>query len=249
MSDSTTPPPASTPPAAAAPDASRARGYFNQNQTEDLSLADSVLAAARSHPSEMTDREITTAWLGQFEATLTEARQRASATGQQGGEAKQATGAATAAAAGLVQALKQIQSSAKQKHQMLAEDGDPATNFATDGYLIGTRLDASRAILLQSADALITRTKADSLPGFKTPEKIAAAETLLTAYGETKDDQQDATKDKELSRIDRDTLLNSINRRRAAIQHAADALWPASDEANRPIRKTFAIPLNRAMGL
>ena len=35
----------------------------------------------------------------------------------------------------------------------------------------------------------------------------------------------------------------------AAIQHAADALWPASDEANRPIRKTFAIPLNRAMGL
>ena len=35
----------------------------------------------------------------------------------------------------------------------------------------------------------------------------------------------------------------------AAIQHAADALWPASDEANRPIRKPFAIPLNRAMGL
>ena len=51
------------------------------------------------------------------------------------------------------------------------------------------------------------------------------------------------------SRIDRDTLLNSINRRRAAIQHAADALWPSSEEANRPIRKTFAIPLNRAMGL
>ena len=58
------------------------------------------------------------------------------------------------------------------------------------------------------------------------------------------------------SRIDRDTLLNSINRRRAAIQHAADALWPATDalwpatdEANRPTRKTFGIPLNRAMGL
>ncbi len=30
---------------------------------------------------------------------------------------------------------------------------------------------------------------------------------------------------------------------------AADALWPASNEANRPIRKTFSIPLNRAMGL
>ncbi|MES2924766.1 MAG: hypothetical protein V4819_24645 [Verrucomicrobiota bacterium] len=34
------------------------------------------------------------------------------------------------------------------------------------------------------------------------------------------------TRDKELSRIDRDTLLDSINRCRAAIQHAADALWP-----------------------
>ena len=64
MPESTTPPPASTPSAAPAPGAPRARGYFNQNQTEDLSLADSVLAAARSHPAEMTDREITTAWLG-----------------------------------------------------------------------------------------------------------------------------------------------------------------------------------------
>ena len=36
---------------------------------------------------------------------------------------------------------------------------------------------------------------------------------------------------------------------RAAIQHAADALWPASEEAHRPIRKTFSIPPNRAMGL
>ena len=244
MSDTTTPPSADP-----TPDAPRTRGYFNQSQTEDLDLANSTLAAARSHPAEMTGQDITVAWLGQFEAALTEARGRSSATGQQGEEAKQATAGATTAAADLVKGLKQIQSSAKQKHQMLAEDGDPATNFLTDGYLIGTRLDASRAILLQSADALITRTKADSLPGFKTPDKILVVENLLKAYRGTTDDQQDATKDKELSRIDRDTLLNSINRRRAAIQHAADALWPASDEANRPIRKTFAIPLNRAMGL
>ena len=42
----------------------------------------------------------------------------------------------------LAAALQKIQSSAKQKHKMLDEDGDPATNFPTDGYLIGTRLDA-----------------------------------------------------------------------------------------------------------
>jgi hypothetical protein len=248
---STTPntPPASNPSAAPASDAPAPRGYFNQGQLEDLDLADSVFAAAESHPDEMTCRDITPVWLSGLAAALAEARSRATATGQQVGEAKQATSEATKAAAKLVAALKQIQSSAKQKHQMLAEDGDPETNFPTDGYLIGTRLDASRAILRQSADALIARAHADSLPGYKTPDKIKPVEDLLAAYLGTKDKQQETTKDKELSRIDRDTLLNSINRRRAAIQHAADALWPASAEANRPIRKTFGIPLNRAMGL
>lgn len=230
-------------------DAPAPRGYFNNGQLEDLDLADSVITAAESHPEEMTSRDITPTWLSGLAAALAEARRRATATGQQVGEAKQATSDATKAATKLCTALKQIQSAAKQKHQMLAEDGDPETNFPTDGYLIGTRLDASRAILRQSADALIARAKADSLPGYKTPEKIKPVEDLLTAYLGTKDEQQETTKDKELSRIDRDTLLNTINRRRAAIQHAADALWPASAEANRPIRKTFSIPLNRAMGL
>ena len=45
-------------------------------------------------------------------------------------------------------------------------------------------------------------------------------------------------------RIDRDTRPNSINRRRAGMQHAAAALWPASNEANRPIRETFGVPQN-----
>jgi small-conductance mechanosensitive channel len=246
MPESNTTPLACTPPA---PDAPATRGYFNQAQLEDLDLADSVLTASHSHPAEMTDHDITPAWLVKFQSALTEARQRASATGQQVGEAIQATADTTDAAARLVTALKQIQSAAKQKHQMDAEDGDITTNFTTDGYLIGSRLDASRAILRQCADSLIARAQADSLPGFKTPEKIAAVKSLLKAYASTKDHQQDTTEDKELSRIDRDTLLHSINRRRTAIQHAADALWPASAEASRPIRKTFGLPLNRAMGL
>lgn len=44
-------------------------------------------------------------------------------------------------------------------------------------------------------------------------------------------------------------LLNSINRRRAASQSAAVALKPSSGESNRPIRKTFGSPLDRAVGL
>ena len=42
-------------------------------------------------------------------------------------------------------------------------------------------------------------------------------------------------------------LLHILNTRRASIQHAADAIWPHSQEANRPIRKTFGLPLTRAM--
>ena len=44
-------------------------------------------------------------------------------------------------------------------------------------------------------------------------------------------------------------LLHVLNTRRASIQHAADAIWPHSQEANRPIRKTFGLPLTRAMGM
>lgn len=35
----------------------------------------------------------------------------------------------------------------------------------------------------------------------------------------------------------------------SSIQHAADAVWPWSSEANRPIRKTFRLPLTRPMGM
>jgi len=248
MSDSSNTPSASNPPVTPAHDAP-ANHYFNLGQIEAIDLADSVFAAASARPEQMTLRDITPTWLEGFSAAIAEARRRSSATYVHVTEAKKATTDATKAAAKLVTALKQIQSAAKQKHQMLAEDGDPTTNFATDAYLIGTRMDASRAILRQCADTLITRAKEDSLPGYKTPELITPVEQLLTAYLGTKDDQADTTVDKELSRIDRDTLLNTINRRRAAVQHAADALWPASEESNRPIRKAFGIPLNRSMGL
>jgi hypothetical protein len=239
--------PASTPaPETATP--THSRGYFNQSQLEDLDLAESVLAAARDHSAEMQEQDITATWLDDFQAATAEARSRASSAGHSGAQSKQATAAAIQAAADLHTALRKIQSAAKQKHQMLAADGDPATHFPTDGYLIGSRLNGSRAHLLQSAATLITRAKADDLPGFKTPEKIAAVEALLTAYSATEDGQAVSSRDKELARLDRDGLLHNINSRRLTIQHAADALWPPTDEATRPIRKSFSLPPSRSLG-
>lgn len=249
LHQTTTMPDATPPPATPETAAPRTRGYFNQAQLEDLELADIVIAAALDHPEEMTEQDITADYLAGFQAALEESRARSAAASHEGDESKQATQATAEAAKALITALQKIQSSAKQKHKMLDEDGDPSTNFPVDGYLIGTRLDANRAALLQSAATLIARASADSLPGFKTPAKIAAVKSLLTAYTGEKEDQAGAQREKELSRLDRDGLLHLINTRRSAVQHAADAIWPASQEATRPIRKTFKIPLTRAMGL
>lgn len=238
-----------TPPAAPLPAAPQKRGYYQQNQLEDLVLAESILTASRDHPAELAEQDITTVYLDGFAAAVTEARTRASETGQAREDAKAATELTGQAAGLLLTALQKIQSAAKQKHKMLDEDGDPATNFPADGYLIGTRLNASRAVLLQSGDSLVARAKADSLPGFKTPGKITAVETLLATYRGHSGDQQESIKDKELARLDRDQLLHILNTRRSSIQHAADAVWPYSVEAHRPIRKTFGLPLTRPMGM
>jgi hypothetical protein len=243
MSDTTTPPADSPVPAP------RTRGYYQQGQLEDLALAESVLTAGRANAAALLEQDITDIYLDGFQSVVTESRGRASESGQAKEDAKAATGLTGKAAADLTTALQQIQSSAKQKHKMLDEDGDPETNFATDGYLIGTRLNANRPALLQNAETLIVRIKADSLPGFKTPAKITAVETLLAAYRGKTGEQQETTKDKELARLDRDELLHVLNTRRSSIQHAADALWPWSDEAHRPIRKTFGLPLTRPMGM
>ncbi len=237
------------PSAASTPSEPKSRSYFNQNQLEDIDLAESVHAAARQNAAALAEQDVTTAWLDGFAAALLEARSRANDATLGRESSKQATAAAEQAARDLAAALQKIQSAAKQKHKMLAEDGDPATNFPLDGYLIGTRLNANRATLIQSATALIARATADSLPGFKTPERIAAVQALLTACSATESGQQETTRDKELTRIDRDGLIHLINTRRSAVQHAADALWPAADEAHRPIRKTFSIPLTRALGV
>ncbi|MEY4570232.1 MAG: hypothetical protein RLZZ398_1671 [Verrucomicrobiota bacterium] len=60
----------------------------------------------------------------------------------------------------LAAALQKIQSSAKQKHKMLDEDGAPATNFSTDGYLIGTRLDARLSVTISRNTGRFLKSRA-----------------------------------------------------------------------------------------
>jgi hypothetical protein len=47
----------------------------------------------------------------------------------------------------------------------------------------------------------------------------------------------------------RDKLIKTINTRRSAIQHAADAIWPYSEEENAAQRKAFELPQNRPLSM
>lgn len=132
---------------------------------------------------------------------------------------------------------------------MLAEDDDPNTNFPLDGYLIGERLNISRADLLQKAAALIGKATADQLPGYDDAAEIKKVQDALDAYRGSQSESDSADSDQVGDTANRDKLIKTINTRRSAIQHAADALWPYTDEANAGQRKAFELPANRPLSL
>ena len=87
------------------------------------------------------------------------------------------------------------------------------------------------------------------LPGFGTAEKINAIQTLLTAYKDSEQVQQESSEGKGLARLSREELIDTLNSRRSAIQHAADAIWPYTEVLTRPIRSSFQIPTARPLSL
>ena len=240
------PDPAPTPAPAPAPK-TQPHGYFNQAQLEDIRIAGDLLPVARSdsHKATLATKDIDAAYLDGLDAAIAQARAKMSATGQAHSGQQPATLNASDAERALITALQGIQAAAKQKHRMLSEDDDPATDFATDGYLIGQRLNPNRATLLQNAAALQGKAATDSLPGYKTPESLAAIGKAIEDYQTATATQAERELDSEKDRIARDNLVRKINARRMAIQHAADALWPYTDSDNTPTRRAFQLPPDR----
>lgn len=233
-------------PAAPAPK-TQPRGYFNQAQVEDIQLAEDIATAAGAdaHQTALATQEITAEYVAGEVGFIAEARAKMAETGQANSGQQPASLNADEAERALITVLQAIQSGAKQKHRMLAEDDDPATNFSTDGYLIGQRLNPNRALLLQNADTLKGKAGTDQLPGFKTPETLATIPAAIKAYKDATADHAEAEEDAAQDRIARDALVRKINARRMAIQHAADALWPYTAETSRPIRRRFSLPPDR----
>ncbi len=247
MSDPINPPANPTPDPTPAP---HPRGYFNKSQLADIQIAEDIhtAAIAPSHAPALLEEDIDPAFITLFDGKLQIVRGQISATGQNAEDKITASLAATGAERTLLLALQGIQSAAKQRARFEAMDGDPATNFQATGYLIGKRLNASRPKLLQNADALIIKAKTETLPGHK-PAKIVQIEGKLQAYRDDKKSQTDTVEESSEERIARDKIVHEINSLRIAIQHAADRVYPYTEEENRPQRVTFKLPLDRAMAV
>ena len=227
----------------------RTKGYFNKAQLEDIAIAEDIFppASDSARAAAFAARAITADYIAGLAAAVAQARAKISATGQDADESHAATLNADDAERTLITILQSVQSAAKQKHRMLAEDDDDTTDFATDGYLIGQRLNANRALLLQNAANLKGKAEADALPGFGTPASIQAITDAIATYKSATADQAERDREAGEDRIARDKLIRKINARRIAIQHAADSIWPYTDEDNGPIRGLFHLPKSRPL--
>ncbi|MEN9574576.1 MAG: hypothetical protein RL514_2431 [Verrucomicrobiota bacterium] len=223
------------------------RGYFNQAQLEEIGVAEDVHLQAVKAPykEELAKLDLDAEWLTGFGTAIAQARGKTAETGQSSDQRHAAKLNADGAERVLIVCLQKIQSAAKQKHRMLAEDDDPETNFPTDGYLIGQRLNPNRDGLLQNAEALILKAKADQLPGHKTDEELQPIRDALKDYRAAETGQSDAGGDAEADRIARDKLVKKITSRRCAVQNAIDGLYPYTDDDNAPVRRLFKLPVNR----
>lgn len=243
--------PDTLPPTPPAPEPAPQRqppGYFNQAQLEDLDTAEDVLRELRKEPFTSlvaAKRDLLPEWQQAYADLLAEARAKTTLTGQGKGKKKAAKLNADGTERVLLTALQGIQSAAKQKHRMMAEDDDPATNFPLDGYLINARLNPNRASLLQNAESLLAKALADALPGHKTAADLLPIRNALLAYTNAEGGQSETDKLTEEERIARDKLVKRINSRRLAAQNAIDGLFPYTDEDNGPTRKAFGLPDNR----
>lgn len=241
----TTPP---TTPSQPAPK-TQPRGYFNQAQVEDIQVAEDIAIAAGddAHQATLATKDITAEYVTGLQGFIAQARAKMAETGQANSGQQPSSLNAEDAERALITVLQGIQSAAKQRHRMEQEDENPATNFQTDGYLIGQRLNPNRALLLQNADTLKGKAGTDQLPGFKPPEAIATIAAAIKAYKDATADKAEQEQDAAQDRIERDTLVRKINSRRMAIHACRRPSLALPRRSQSPHPQTLQPPAGSAV--
>lgn len=112
-------------------------------------------------------------------------------------------------------------------------------------YFIGQRL-SNRALVERATAAVLENLATDALPAHKpaTTDSLAAA---LRAYKEIQLTQAGEQSDVTTERASLQVRVKAIANLRRELQHAADAVWAASNKANAGIRKAFHLPTNKAL--
>jgi len=148
-----------------------------------------------------------------------------------------ASAAEADAADALLAGMREIQKAAKQKYAR-------TNRISLRDYLIGKKLNGNRPNLMQTSQTLLDKAAEETLPGI-TPAKVKALRTTRQRWVDAHTAQTENRAAAITQRTELGSQLKSIEDRKMAIQLAADAEWPHTDEANAGIRSQFAIPATR----
>ena len=133
-----------------------------------------------------------------------------------------------------------------------SQDASPASpalrsnRIALADYFVGQKLNGSRPNLLQTSQTILNKLAEDTLPGV-TPAKIKALRASRQAWMDAGGAQTAGRTTALTQRAELKTMLKTIEDRKVAIQLAADAEWPHTDEANAGIRSEFSLPAKRPL--
>ena len=133
--------------------------------------------------------------------------------------------------------LRDLQGAAKQSW----EKSNP---LKLKEYLVGERIEKSRATLEESAGIIIAKANADRPAGVDTAF-ILKSQGDLQVYNQEQTKQESEQSSAHGMRSQRNTLLAEVMADCRAIQIAADRAWPFNNKANSGIRKEFLLPLGR----
>jgi hypothetical protein len=217
----------------------KSQGIINQKQARTLARAE-LAAAAAQHPDRvntMTVRGILPEYAESVVTDVGAARDKVALIVNSTTARKVATAAEARTAEFLLDGLREVQKAAKQKYAR-------TNRLAMEDYFVGKHLNGSRPNLLQTSQAILDKLAVDTLPGF-TAAKIQRLKDARSAWVDANAEQVAHASAATTARAGLRTLLRSIEDRRLAIQLAADAEWPHTDDEHAGIRREFSMAPKR----
>ena len=214
----------------------KSRSPINQAHARELSKAETVTQAAKNEDraTALANRDIDDEYVSTAFTEVGTAREKAAEVVLKSTAQLASTAKLSKAEKALFAGLREVQKAAKQKYGR-------SNPIALADYFVGKKLNGSKPNLAQTSQTVIEKLATDKLPGF-TAAKVKAVEALRKAWVDATDAQVDAQSAALSARAEFKTLLKGVSDRRVAIQLAADAEWPHTEEENYGVRKEFVLP-------